>query len=219
MILAIINIVCVIVLIAVSLYIFLEYLEIKKNLEKMKKAYDDGYVITDIFKDIKVPPITIQPTTAPTNTTVPTTTTTPTTTVPTTAIPYTPPNELNDYYGILTKALSTFVTWQSSILPTIQSPTFASNVDAKAFLEANSFLKPIIVWYIYENSSTRAKLPAASVQEMYNALSYNTNPAYFFKTTTGETYHFSTLALSYQIQKFYETNKLYLDSCTASFSC
>lgn len=218
MILTIVNILCLIIIIAVILYIVLQYLNIKSDIDKMNKIIPTNIEgIKNTLKDIQVP---TGPGPAPIPTPSPSPSAPATPAPPSSQPKYTPPNDsMKEYYILLTSSLSIFEKESKIIIATIASDAFATTKDAKTFLGTQKQMIPIIQWYMYENSDKRKKLDSREVQMMYDAINYYNTPSYSYISATGQNYHFSTLTMSSAIQKFYENNKIYLDECTKANTC
>ena len=222
MILTIINLICLLSIIAVVLYIVLTYNSLKKDIDKMLKIVPDVGYIGNKFKDVYVPggpspaspsAFSNEPRLVPMSQTV---------RLEPTPTNYVPPTEaMKTYYTVLKTALDVFQGYKTNIIKLISSPEFYNTKDdqAKKILRDSTFIVPIIEWYVYENSVTKSALSQKDINEMYTALNFLNNPEYKFTSATGETIHFSTLAVSSSLQQFYANNKAYLDTCLRDKTC
>ena len=225
MILTIINLICLLSIIAVVLYIVLTYNTLKKDIVKMSKIIPEVGSISNKLKDVYVPggpspaPPSLfvsgsnEPRLVPMSQTVkllPTPTS------------YVPPTEaMKTYYTILKAALDSFEQNKTAIMKLVSSQDFYNSKDeaAKQILRESNFMVPILAWYIYENSVSKSALSQKDVNDMYVAINFLNNPAYMFTSATGENIHFSTLSVSSSLQQFYTNNKLFIDTCLRDKTC
>ena len=218
MILAIINIFCLLVIIGIIIYILLSYLLVKDNITKLQKIVPKEGTIHNKMKDITVPsgpaPSPAPPGPGPSPAPGPTPSPSPS--------PYVPPNEaMKVYYTVIKAALDTFERDKTNIINRVGSQDFylAKGDVASKYLKDNKSMVPIIAWYVYENSPAKSSLNQKDINDMYTVLNFYNNDAYKYTAANGNTYHFSTLAVSSSIQQFYLNNKTIIDTCLRDNTC
>jgi hypothetical protein len=217
MILAIINIICLLVIIGVLIYLVINYMNIKTDIVKLQKIVPVEGTIINKLKDITVPSGP-----SPTPSPAPTPGPGPSPGPSPSPSPYVPPNDaMKVYYTVLMAALDTFEREKTAIIDRIASQDFylAKGDVASKYLKDNKSMVTIIAWYVYENSPAKSSLNQKDINDMYTVLNFYTNDAYKYTAANGNTYHFSTLAVSSSIQQFYLNNKTYIETCLRDGTC
>jgi hypothetical protein len=218
MILAIINIICLLLIIGIILYIIMTYVNIKTDIVKLQKIVPEEGTIINKLKDMTVPsgpgpsptPSPSPPGPGPSPSPSPS------------PSPYVPPNEaMKTYYTVIKAALDTFEREKTAIINMIGSQDFysAKGDVASKYLKENKTMIPIIAWYVYENSPAKSSLNQKDINDMFTVLNFYNNDAYKYTSANGNTYHFSTLAVSSSIQQFYQNNKTYIETCLRDGTC
>jgi len=218
MILALINIFCLLVIIGIIIYILLTYITVRDNITKLEKIVPNVATINNKMKDITVPsgpgpaPSPAPPGPSPPSPPGPSPSPT----------PYVPPNDaMKVYYTVIKAALDTFERDKTNIINRIASQDFylAKGDAASKYLKDNRTMVPIVAWYVYENSPAKSSLNQKDVNDMYTVLNFFNNDAYKYTGSNGNTYHFSTLSVSSSIQQFYQNNKTVIDTCLRDNTC
>ena len=223
MIITIINLVCLVTIIAVVIFLVLTYNAIKKDIDVMSKIVPEADSITNKLTNISVPsgPKNQGAVITQTNSAnfvapvlSPVVSMTPTNYVP-------PDTSMKRYYEVLKPALDIFERSKDVIMKLVSSSEFYNSKGeaAQKYLKDNNVLVPMLAWYIYENSVSKTALNQKDIDSMYTALDYYNNDAYKYKSATGVTIHFGTLSYSSSFQQFYQNNKAYLDKCIAENTC